>query len=159
MPVDCVQRGQICNRRYQIPSPSSSDQLLMRCDRLGGGQCWCDTSRAGPARRTASLRCRADRPVVKAQTSSVSGWHLLSSAASPPQFNSEEPPPSLFPLVSTLSWSEELCLFPSIFSLYLQCSSYRALTLFPLIAPSASHLSQSRPLHFVSLSLTHSLFF
>lgn len=70
-----------------------------------------------------SLKCRTDRLVVKAQTSSVSAWHLLSSAASPPQFNGKEPRLSF--LVSTLSWSEELCLFFSIFSLYLQCSSYR----------------------------------
>lgn len=61
--------------------------------------------------------------VVKAPTSSVSAWYLLSSAAWPPQFNSKDPRLSF--LVSTLSWSEELCLFLSIFSLYLQCSSYR----------------------------------
>lgn len=38
------------------------------------------------------------------------------------QFNGKEPLLSF--VVSTLSWSEELCLFLSIFSLYLQCSSY-----------------------------------
>ena len=102
-----------------------------------------------------SLKCQTARLVVKAQTSSVSGWHLLSSAASPRQLNSKEPLPSF--LVSTLSWSEELCLFLSIFSLYLQCSSYRGtLTLFPFICLFAAHLCLS--VLTSPLSFTHSLF-
>ncbi len=103
-----------------------------------------------------SLKCRTDRLVVKAQTSSVSIWHLLSSAASP-QFNSKEPLLSF--LVSALSWSEELCLFLSIFSLYLQCSSYRGKKSLSLCFPSSvSHISPSLsyPLHFVFTAFTHS---
>lgn len=81
-----------------------------------------------------SLTCKTDCLVVKAQTSSVSAWHVLSSTASPPQFNSKEPRLSF--LVSTVRWSEELCLFLSIFSLYLQCSSYRGKKRLSLCFPS-----------------------
>lgn len=111
-----------------------------------------------------SLKCRTDRLVVKAQTPSVSSWHLLSSAASPRQFNGNEPCLSF--LVSTLSWSEELCLFLSIFSLYLQCSSYRgkkSLSLYKMFSSSVSlpHVSLFLSYHLLLIltSFTHSLVF
>ena len=63
-------------------------------------------------------------------------WNLSSSAASCPQFNSNKPRPSF--LVSALSRSEELCLFLSIFSLYLPCSSYRGRTSPSLCFPPLS---------------------
>ncbi len=107
------------------------------------------------------LKCRTDRLVVNAQTSSVSEWHLLSSATFPPQFNSKQPHPFFF--VSTLSWSEERCLFLSIFSLYLQCSGYRGKKSLSLCFPSSvflPHISPSLPPspNLVFAAFTHSFF-
>lgn len=71
-----------------------------------------------------SLTCRADQSVVKSSNIICQrlAFIILSNISSSVYRQGAS---SFFLLVSTLSWSEELCLFLSIFSLYLQCSSYR----------------------------------
>lgn len=110
-----------------------------------------------------SLKCRTDCSVVKAQTRSAgflafiivngNGFILSFSRRGASSF-----------LVSTLSWSEEPCLFLSIYSLYLQCSSYRGCFCFLCLHVSLSGLS-SLLFHLLFLlsclftSFAHSLFF
>lgn len=95
----------------------------------------CDMSRSH-----SSLTCQTDQLVTKAQTSSASFCLVLSSVY---QQRNSSSYLSLHP-----HWSGELCLFHSIFSLYLQCSRNRGIKM-------SLHASHFYSLIFYCLSHFH----
>jgi len=110
------------------------------------GPCWCDMSWTDASCLRAHWSVVTDRLVVKSLSASAIYF--------PQQRLNEEPLPSFF--ASTLGRSGELCLSISIFSLYLQCSSYS--DTLSLCFPSSVSSCLAIPLSYAGTSFTRSLF-